>query len=83
MPDKLNKLAIKGIQFTGMMLAEENTLCRNASRIYHSKFPLGLAIPGEVWIIQLNQVKMIDNFLGRFKKYSWERTEKTSLQLAI
>lgn len=83
MPDKLNKLAIKGIQFTGAMLTEEDPVCRDASKIYHSKFPLALAIPGVVWVIQLNQVRMIDNFPGRFKKYAWERTEKTNLQVAL
>lgn len=82
MPDKLNKLAIKGIQFAGVLLAENDPLCRDASKIYHSKFPIALALPGVVWAIQLNQVKMIDNFPGRFKKYSWERSEKTSLRVA-
>ena len=82
LPDKLNKLAIKGIQFTGAMLTEEDPVCRDASKIYHSKFPLALAIPGVVWTIQLMQVRMIDHFPGRFKKYTWERNPKTSLQVA-
>lgn len=76
MPDKLNKLAIKGIQFIGVLLTEGDPLCRYASKTDHSKFPLALAIPGVVWTIQLTQVRMIDNFPGRFKKYSWERTQK-------
>ncbi len=82
MPDKLNKLAIKGIQFVGVLLAESDPLCRDASKIYHSKFPLAFAIPGVVWTIQLTQVKMIDNFPGMFKKYSWDRSEKTILRVA-
>ena len=82
MPDKLNKLAIKGIQFTGEMLTEEDPVCRDASKRDYSKFPVALAIPGVVWTIQLTQVRMVDNFPGRFKKYSWERTHETSLQVA-
>lgn len=82
MPDKLNKLAVKGIQFTGILLAEVDPLCRDASKIYHSKFPLALAIPGVVWTIQLTRVRMIDNFPGRFKKYSWERAGNIGLQIA-
>ena len=82
MPDKLNKLAIKGIQFTGVVLPEEDPVCRDASKIYHSKFPLALAIQGVVRAIQLMQVGMIDHFPGRFKKYSWERPEEIDLQIA-
>ena len=82
LPDKLNKLAIKGIQFTGVFCPENDLACSDASKFYHVKFPLALALPGVVWTVRLTQVKMIDNFPGRFKKYSWERTEKTNLQVA-
>ena len=75
MPDKLDKKAIKGIQFTGKVLNEDDHLCSDASSIYHRKFPIALAIPGVVKTIKLNQIKMTDNFLGIMKKHSWEREE--------
>ena len=82
MPDKLNKLAIKGIQFTGVVLKESDPLCTDAFKIYHSKFPMALAIPGEVRTIQLNQLKMTDNVPGIFKKHSWQREEENAAQIA-
>jgi len=82
MPDKLNKLAIKGIQFTGVVLKESDSLCTDAFKIYHSKFPMALAIPGEVRTIQLNQLKMTDNVPGIFKKHSWQREEENAAQIA-
>lgn len=82
MPDKLNKLAVKGIQFTGVVLAENDPLCMDAFKNYHFRFPLAIAIPGVVWTIQLNQLKMTDNVPGIFKKHSWQREERVAIQFA-
>ena len=82
LPDKLNKLAVKGIQFTGVVLSESNPLCKDASKNYHSRFPMAIAIPGVVCSIQLNQLKMTDNVPGIFKKHSWQREEKDNIQFA-
>jgi len=78
MPDKLNKLAIKGIQFTGFVLDRNEPVCADASGNYYFKFPLAVAIPGVVWTIQLNQLKMTNNVLGIFEKLSWQRDQKLS-----
>jgi len=80
MPDKLNKLAVKGIQFTGVVLAENDPLCLDAFKKYHSRFPLAIAVPGVVSVIQLNQLKMTDNVTGIFKKHLWQREEKAKTQ---
>ena len=82
MPDKLNKLAVKGIQFTGMVLAEIDPLSMGAFKNYHSRFPMAIAIPGVVWTIKINQLKMTDNVPGIFKKHSWQREEKSVIQFA-
>lgn len=80
MPDKLNRLAVKGLQFTGVVLDEADPLCVEAYKNYHSRFPLALAISGVVRTIRLNQLKMTDNVPGIFKKHSWQREEKASIQ---
>jgi uncharacterized protein YhbP (UPF0306 family) len=82
MPDKLNKLVVKGVQFTGVVLAENDPLCVDASKNYHSRFPMAFVIPGVVSTIQLNQLKMTDNIPGIFKKHSWQREEKPTIQFA-
>ncbi|MEO6833566.1 MAG: hypothetical protein ABI378_13285 [Chitinophagaceae bacterium] len=79
MPDKLNKLATKGIQFSGIALAETDSLCVDAFKTYHSKFPLALAIKGIMWTIKLAQLKMTDNIGGIFRKHTWQRGEQDVL----
>ena len=71
-PDKLNTLAIKGIQFTGVLLDKEDILCKHAGSAYHMEYPFALAMPGVVWTIQLLSVKYTDNTLGFGKKLTWE-----------
>ncbi len=40
------------------------------------KFPLAVAIPGEVWTIRLSHIKMTDSTLSFGKKISWTRAEE-------
>src|SRR5438067_6664692 len=70
-PDKLNPLAIKGIQFSGVLLDVNDALCSNAKSIYHRRYAFALAIPGEVYTIQLEYIKMTDRTLNIGKKLIW------------
>lgn len=58
LPDKLRIYAIEGIQFHGMWLSQDHPLAYEASERYHLKYPFALAIAGEVFTIQLQEIKM-------------------------
>lgn len=73
LPDKLNKLMVKGVQFEGVVLSPCEELAKNAAAFYHKKNPLAVAIPGETWAIKVNYLKMTDSTLGFGKKIIWER----------
>lgn len=73
--DKLNILAFKGIQFEGIVLPSDHSLMHNSSRYYYQKYPLALAIAGEVYTIQLMGIKMTDSAKRFGKKITWKRTE--------
>jgi len=70
LPDKLNKLALKGIQFTGRISFDEE-LKERAVATYHREYPLALAMHGQVWKIKLLSAKLTDNSLGFGKKIKW------------
>jgi len=76
LPDKLNKLTVKGIQFEGVLLDKEHPLAGNASALYHQANPLALAVPGDIWTIQIDSIKMTDSTLGFGKKITWEREQR-------
>ena len=73
LPGKLNYLALKGIQFIGLVLDPANELCKNASVDYHKKYPFALAKSGEVCTIQLISIKMTDNTKGFGTKILWKK----------
>ncbi|MEI6086461.1 MAG: pyridoxamine 5'-phosphate oxidase family protein [Bacteroidota bacterium] len=73
LPDKLNKLQVKGIQLEGTVLAFDDEQAKNASAHYYKAHPLALAMPGEIWTIKINRIKYTDNTLGFGKKIVWER----------
>ena len=84
LPDKLNRISIKGIQFEAIVLDTEQPLVKRTLGIYLAKHPLALAIPGHIWALQINHIKMTDSTLGFGKKIVWHRDEYTpNLDLPI
>lgn len=75
LPDKLNMLAIRGIQFTGCIIDNGNASHVHAAAEYHKKYPYALVMPGDVWIVQLETIKMTDNTIGIGKKICWQRED--------
>ena len=73
LPDKLNALVVKGIQWEGELLPLHLENAQSATFHYYKRFPLALAIPGEVYSIQINCIKMTDSSKGFGKKILWER----------
>ena len=74
LPDTLNKLFIKGVQFEGIVLDPELPVVKQSLVSYFKKYPLSLAFPGETWAVQINRIKLTDSTLGFGKKEIWERT---------
>ncbi|MDE3182065.1 MAG: pyridoxamine 5'-phosphate oxidase family protein [Bacteroidota bacterium] len=78
LPDKLNVLLIKGIQFEGMVLPENHFLAEHASTFYYKKNPAAVTIGGSIWIVRIDNIKMTDSTLGFGKKITWNRNEKNT-----
>lgn len=78
-PDTSKVGVIKGVQFTGKFLTPDTVLLEKAKKAYFGKYPFSLAIPGELWAIELQKIKMTDNTLGFGKKISWEKTTELNI----
>ncbi|MBI1782124.1 MAG: pyridoxamine 5'-phosphate oxidase family protein [Sphingobacteriales bacterium] len=76
LPDKLNKIRIRGLQFEGEVLPVTHPDAKNAADIYYHTHPLAMAIGGEVWTIKVNSIKYTDSSLGFGKKVGWRREVK-------
>jgi uncharacterized protein YhbP (UPF0306 family) len=74
LPDKIDFMALKGIQFTGKIVANRYPNSINPEVYYHKKMPFALSKPGHVWFVELETIKMTDNTLLFGKKLSWERS---------
>ena len=74
-PDRLNLLQIKGVQFEGSVLAFDDPLTINASCHYYNKHSLARTMPGEIWTIEITNLKFTDNTLGFGSKTIWLKAE--------
>jgi uncharacterized protein YhbP (UPF0306 family) len=74
-PDKLNVFVIKGIQFEGIILQADDTLRKQVAKEYYLKYPMALAMQGDIWVIRLENIKMTDSTLSFGKKIFWKRNE--------
>lgn len=76
LPDKLNKLRIRGLQFEGEVLPITHPEAKEAATIYYKAHPLAVAINGEIWTIRISSIKYTDSSFGFGKKIKWIREEK-------
>ena len=74
LPDKLNKLVIKGIQFKGNVLDADQPLTKEAHLFYYKKFPMALAMTGKLYTIEITSIKMTDSSRMFGEKLSWEKS---------
>lgn len=73
LPSKFNFLAIRGLQFEGTILLETNEATTHAKTLYYKQHPMSIAMKGQIWIIQLEHLKLTDNTKGFGKKFVWQR----------
>lgn len=71
LPNKLDLAKIQGVQFNGIFLKPRKELIKSLKKIYYAKYPFALTFIGEVWAVELTNVKFTDNTLGFGKKSEW------------
>lgn len=75
LPEKIEFLALKGIQFTGKVLYDEIPDKISPEAFYYKRLPLGLTKPGKIYCIQLESIKLTDNSVIFGKKFEWTKEE--------
>ncbi len=73
-PDLDKTGTIKGIQFTGKFIVPKDDVLEQTKKKYYIKYPFSLVIPGDLWVIELESIKMTDNTLGFGKKLDWKKS---------
>jgi hypothetical protein len=79
LPDKLDKLKVKGLQFKGEVFLNGQQFTSRSAQLYHRHFPMALVIPGEIWTIKLSCIKFTDSTLGFGRKLHWEAEKPVEL----
>jgi len=71
--DKTKVGEIMGIQFEAILLNLEHENLEESKTAYYLKFPYALAVPGKIWTLKIQSIKMTINKLGFGKKLHWTR----------
>lgn len=61
-----------GIQFHGNIVTGQE-LREIAQRVYYKRYPLGLVVPGELFVVLFDNLKYTKTIKGIRKKQQWER----------
>ncbi|NOZ36227.1 MAG: hypothetical protein GXO80_13135 [Chlorobi bacterium] len=64
---------IQGIQFTGRMFLPESELKKKVNKVYMKKYPFAKLMNTQLWILELDFIKLTDNRLGFGKKLIWKK----------
>ena len=76
LPEKFEPTAIRGIQFEGVAVLEDEDSLAPATSAYYAKYPIAMAMPGKIWIVELLSIKFTDNTKGFGYKRAWSRYEE-------
>lgn len=71
LPEKIDTLKMKGIQFTGKSLSEAEVAGLEMASVYYKKYPFARVMPGYIWAIRPEFIKLTDNTLGFGNKTIW------------
>lgn len=74
-PNNLTKISTQGLQFKGVAFLVDKDVDPALSSFYHSKFPMALAINGEIWRIELEEVKLTYKRLNIGQTYTWSKKQ--------
>lgn len=74
LPEQLDFLKIKGIQFIGNTL-NESEVNSELNSAYYKKYPFGRVMGGYIWAIKLECIKFTDNTLTFGHKTIWSADE--------
>ncbi len=75
LPNSLNILSIQGIQFWGEIISLETENSSLVIEKYYRSLPLSKFMKGDIYLIEIEFIKMTMNTMGIQKKISWERDE--------
>ncbi|WP_207421892.1 pyridoxamine 5'-phosphate oxidase family protein [Desertivirga brevis] len=75
LPDKLEKTRVRGLQLLGRFFKPEGEILSSLQRTYYKKYPIALTMKGDLWAIELSNIKLTDNTLGFGKKIIWKKEE--------
>lgn len=70
LPEKLDLLKIKGIQFKGYTISE-SLIDPKLVNLYYDKYPFARVKSGYIWAISLESIKFTDNTLIFGRKTLW------------
>ncbi|MCF6364831.1 MAG: pyridoxamine 5'-phosphate oxidase family protein [Bacteroidales bacterium] len=64
---------IQGIQFNGTMYLPEGDVKKKADKTYMKKYPFAKLMKTQLWVLELEFIKLTDNRLGFGKKLIWRK----------
>lgn len=64
---------IRGLQFKALLKKSDGRVLDSNRLLYLKRFPYAVLKGGELWVLELQELKFTDNRLGFGKKLRWER----------
>lgn len=68
----INLARVVGIQFEGVNI-ENGNIATRAAKSYYLRYPFAIAMPGKLWILELNAIKYTSTINGVKHKLDWSR----------
>ncbi len=64
---------IQGVQITGLLSQPSDDLLKKVKKAYLKRFPVAMLMKTNLWVLDVDFIKMTDNRLGFGKKLIWRK----------
>ena len=71
-PSENSMTKVIGLQFEGLMV-DKDAIGSRATRVYYTRYPFAVAVPGRIWVLQLKSIKYTNTTNGIKHKLEWVR----------
>ncbi|HQQ95583.1 MAG TPA: hypothetical protein PLQ93_13595 [Bacteroidia bacterium] len=75
LPDNNSLLKVKGLQFCGELTPHPALHALSANAKYYLTYPMGIAIPGQIWQVEIREAKLTDNGVHFGYKLNWKKED--------
>jgi uncharacterized protein len=75
LPEHFDAFRPRGLQFSGKSMTTVRVKALELQKVYYKRYAFARILPGYIWAIELNRLKLVDQTVGIISKSTWKKED--------